>query len=188
MAKTIFTDNVSKIYAAFANSIFGTGGSGGHVHDGVDNDGHCGKVDFFSHIANNVSSGYGVFGVKITTSYVTVEQVANIVYEKHQRLIIITVPQLVGISNSNALKIVPQSGDFPAQILPSGSSQVANVVLYDGGHIIPGKIYMTAYEWVFACLPAASEGVNLIFGNNNFGTSGEKGILQQTIMYSSEIV
>jgi microcystin-dependent protein len=54
MPKTVFTDNVSRIYAAFANAIFGTGAGGGHRHDGADADGHCGKI--------NLSSGTDVTG------------------------------------------------------------------------------------------------------------------------------
>jgi microcystin-dependent protein len=45
MAKTSFTNNVSKIYAAVLNTIYGTGANGGHRHDGADDDGHCGKIN-----------------------------------------------------------------------------------------------------------------------------------------------
>jgi microcystin-dependent protein len=55
MSKTQFTNYVSKIWAPFLNSIFGTGANGGHAHDGVDADGHCGKID--------LSTGANVKGV-----------------------------------------------------------------------------------------------------------------------------
>jgi hypothetical protein len=186
MAKTAFVDNVSKIMAAFANSIYGTGASGGHVHDGVDNDGHCGKIDFFNHVANDVPATN--FGVKITNSELAVEQTANIVYEKHQRLVIINIPTITGISNATSLTIVPQSGNFPAVILPTNNPQVVPVTLWDNGLIVPGIMFMTATLWQCSCLGAASDGNKLGYGTGNFAASGTKGISNQSIIYTSEIV
>lgn len=45
MAKTVFTNGLTQIKAAFLNALFA------HVHDGTDDDGHAPKVDFFDHIA-----------------------------------------------------------------------------------------------------------------------------------------
>ncbi|OGQ60733.1 MAG: hypothetical protein A3J24_06360 [Deltaproteobacteria bacterium RIFCSPLOWO2_02_FULL_53_8] len=63
MAKTIFTDGDkslgilgSVVLAAWLNKIFGTGG---HVHDGVDDDGHAPKVNLASHTEGILPTGMG---------------------------------------------------------------------------------------------------------------------------------
>jgi hypothetical protein len=44
MAKTLFS-NGSNLTPTYCNTIYGSGGTGGHQHDGTDADGHCGKID-----------------------------------------------------------------------------------------------------------------------------------------------
>jgi len=46
MAKTTFIDGVTAVTAAWLNEHFG----GGHVHDGLDEDGHAPKVDLQAHV------------------------------------------------------------------------------------------------------------------------------------------
>jgi len=185
MSKTAFTDNVSRIYAAFLNSIFGTGADGGHVHDGVNSDGHCGKINFFTHITNNQSSS---IAVKITASELTTQQLGYISYERHNGFVIMYLPQLIGTSNANTLTIKPQTGLFPPEILPTNYPQIVRLTLRDDGVPVPGIMFIGADEWNCWCLPAAANGVKLAFGVSNFKTSGGKGIYGQSISYQSDII
>jgi len=53
MAKTNFV-NGQVVYDVWFNSVYGQGGEGGHVHDGVDSDGHAGKISLENHTTGKI--------------------------------------------------------------------------------------------------------------------------------------
>jgi hypothetical protein len=69
MAKTVFVSG-TKVLSTWLNSVFGSGASGGHVHDGGDADGHAPKISLSD--AANVSGQLPVANlVQLTSSNIT---------------------------------------------------------------------------------------------------------------------
>ena len=61
MAKKLFVPEGTIVTTAFLNSIYGQGTGGGHRHDGVDADGHCGRIGI-DEIDMDVKSGMSMLG------------------------------------------------------------------------------------------------------------------------------
>jgi microcystin-dependent protein len=61
MSKTQFTAQGTVIDTDFCQSIYGQGADGGHKHDGIDADGHAGKIDE-SQLTDSIRESIGLIG------------------------------------------------------------------------------------------------------------------------------
>jgi hypothetical protein len=124
--------------------------------------------------------------VKITTSYLTVEQTATLYFVKRGKNVTVSIPVMFGISNSNALIIeTSDSSDLP--FFPTHSLTVFPCIVIDDTAYCPGQVTFGSshYTLNFACLPAVSDGNKVSFGDTNFKTSGNKGVPPQFITYQT---
>lgn len=83
MAKTLFSTGV-RVTSAFLNSIFGT--SGGHRHDGADDDGHCDRINLatdvtgvlpFSAVGSHSHDGIQASAIDLTSDVTGVLDIVN---------------------------------------------------------------------------------------------------------------
>ncbi len=175
MPKTLF-ENGADLLPAFVNAIFGQGAAGGHLHDGTDDDGHAPRIHLYNHADLTIQSLLAT----ITTAYVTVQQIGTINWAMAGRLVFLFIPQIYGLSNSGSLRAA-LSGS-PALPTPYQTTQYASCHLYDGGLTVPGQVRIGATQLDFYCLPAAVVGLKSTWGDC-FETTGNKGVLDQTICY-----
>jgi hypothetical protein len=185
MAKTLFV-NGSDLYHTFMNTIFGQGAAGGHKHDGADADGSCPRIALDAgEIQGVLPYGYvghrtGTFGVKITTTYLTVEQTGTAKYQVEGNIAVIKFPGMNGTSNSTALKLSMVT-TFPTELIPAMAQQVP-ILVANNTKLMLGMI----------TIPTGGgdmEFGTMVDGNDNavnttlFTASGTKGIVETTITY-----
>jgi hypothetical protein len=191
MAKKNWQDN-DHITPAYLNSFFGVDGSTGHIHDGDDADFSAPKVVLTG--GNNVSGelpmyylegyDYGNIGVKITTTYLTVEQTANIFWQKVGGFVYVHIPEMIGVSNSIELRVEIQTGNWPDNFQPGGIKRVEQgVTLFDNGNELPGTLTLYNGGSSHMIFNVLSSG---IYSHNGFTGSGNKGIPRTTLFWGKE--
>jgi hypothetical protein len=137
-------------------------------------------VDILNRISN-LEGTTGSFDIKITTSHLTVEQVATWNYIILYDMIFIFIPEIKGISNSMQLQISPTT-NFPSEII-GVSTIVRTQSLCINENIMPGflKFPNNISDPIICYLYSP------IFGyyvNNGFASSiVDKGLCKQIIKY-----
>ncbi len=176
MAKTDFNDG-STLTPAFMDLFHGTNASTGHAHDGLDADGSCPKIDPTSDITD---FSFGSHAVKITTTYLTIEQTGNMYWAVIRDFVFISFSQMIGVSNSTDLQISINGVNWPAAILPA-TAQRANLIAHDNSKYTPGMIDTPASasaDWILYMQDANHE-----FDANGFTAANNKGISETSFIY-----
>lgn len=177
MAKTDWT-NGSYLTPALQNTYWGTTGATGHVHDGVDDDGHCPKIT----LTDITDSTTGSFNVSVSSSYFTPDQTASWTFYKLGKLCTILTTQLDGThAGSSAIEIHPTSGTWPSAIIPTATIDVACNVISTGKQKI-GKLRVTADSTtrIVAYYPADANGS---LSSSGFDAGANKGVLSSIYSY-----
>ncbi len=179
MAKINFNDG-TYLTPTFMDSFHGTNAATGHNHQELDADGSCPNIA----LSNSVSdySVSGTTGMKITTTYVTVEQTGTCRYLRVGSLIVLRIPQMFGTAAGTTCQIDPQT-TWPAEILAviSGGTDymMVPVIVLTGTSVVPGTIkipHLNTTSMVLECANASAQ-----FAPGNF--SGTIGIEDQFIAY-----
>lgn len=185
MAKTDYT-NGSYVTPAALDFQWGIDATTGHIHDGLDSDGHIPKILLTdaSHVTGelpvaNISFGANLaIDVKITDSYVTVEQTGVFKYTKIGNIVNMKFQEMIGASNSTDLSVLPDS-TWPASILAEASEGGDRTTRVCG--------YAIDYDAEHTCLieiPRTDTGPfsflimrdGTTFAADNFTDSGLKGV------------
>jgi hypothetical protein len=167
------------------NAIFGSGANGGHLHDGVDNDGHCGKVDIMNHTSGNLDissrvEGYseGQFSLAMTGVQGT-PMSATALWRKTRDVVHLTLPHIYGISTSTTFSIPNALPDAIRCWDATGRHFCPAVLIYGtngSDELVPGAI--TIYDKQLDFYIIANGQYSYTITNGNF-----KGIIQQTIKF-----
>ena len=201
MGKTIFVDGTT-LTPAQVTAWNGINAGTGMIPDGADTDGHMPKVDLAAaaHVtgvlplanytdvtlAKITDGASGTIACKITTTYLTVQQTFNILWEKHFNIVTIHIPSASGTSNSTDLKIELDGGTWPAAILPNGTagSLFNNVVVTDNSVQKPGVLSMdsasTTIAWTLRCLSGG------VYSATGFTNTNGKGVVRGSITYLTQ--
>lgn len=149
MAKTVHADGTS-LTPTYLNAINGTGAASGHTHDGTDADGSAPNVDLTAHVTdelplvNMVDGASGTVDLKVTTTYLTVEQTGTAVWQRIGNVVTLNLPQFLGTSTgSTLLQIDVDSDVWPADIyFGAGSSYSSVLGVSDNTVAISGKVQL----------------------------------------------
>jgi hypothetical protein len=189
MAKTDFSQDGTHITSAIAHARWGNTGATGHDHQGLDEDGSAPQIDLTNAVsgllpnANLALPSSGTIGLKITTTYLTVEQTFNVTWEKRNNRVTLHIPEVNGTSNSTSLEAALSGGTWPSEIIPGGGSGYLRMTIpvQDNGNVISAMIKISessdTENWVFYAL-ASDE-----YLSTNFTNSGTKGLFHNSITY-----
>jgi hypothetical protein len=191
MAKKQWQTETQHIDPTFAIAQFGNSAGTGHDHDGADDDGHCPKVNLASHVTGllpvaNLGSrtAWAAISVDVINTYFTTPVNASWLYNVFDDIVTIRIPEMLGAHGSNvALQFEPNSGNWPAEIIPDTPQYVGGVVMKEPGAandfrhgmlLIPNA---TSTDIIAAITIETAE-----LQSGGFATAA-KGIYRQTICY-----
>lgn len=139
----------------------------------------------------------GSFSLKISADYCVDEETVTATYQIIDSMVYINIPYTGGVnrgycglccvSDANSLRLEPTTGSFPAEILTSQTTTVAQAMVYNAGDIFPGVVLIApslAY-WTVATLRdgAGADVAGLDYIQAGFGSTVIKGLCAQTFVY-----
>jgi hypothetical protein len=178
MSKTQFA-NGAKVYPAWINSIFGIGAAGGHVHDGVDSDGHAAKISLVNHVDLDINYHSSGNTFTITTDDLTEQEVGGLWWCLVGKLVFVHLAKAMGVSNSVNL-VAHLNCLLPT---PCQADTMFPVLVYDDNVVKSGMATLNpsgGYTDIYWGLP----GTGMSLGH--FTASGTKGFPAQSFSYISE--
>lgn len=187
MAKTDWNSPPKWLTPEFMVAFAGNNAGTGHNHEGTDDDGSCPKISIADSVDDYLT---GTINVDVISTYFATPVNADWIYYKVGSIIHILIPEMIGIhATNNQLAFTPNSGNWPALMVPSNTQNVGGVILYKQDpstkEIREGRLTITSVS--SAVITASITNNSGILGITNFGTGGvagqEKGIERQTISY-----
>jgi hypothetical protein len=151
-----------------------------HVHNGIQRS----KIDLAAAaqvqgdlpLANMAEHSAGTVDVKITTTYLSVQQTATFRYFKISDYVILHMEEMLGTSNSTQFQITPVT-TWPAALVPT-KEQLINIVLHNDTKLTPGLITIStsnSTNWILSMLDA-----NVDYTTTSFASNNTKGISELT--------
>jgi hypothetical protein len=136
MSKTNF-EYGTVVPQEFLNTIYGQGVNGGHVHDGVNENGHAKMIDPFAHIDGAYEGSFPVVFSSFSVSGVPTPQTVTFKYRRQMKpdrtdsIITLMIPEITGISVGTSF--AANANQLPAALIPlAGFTQIPVIVRVAG--------------------------------------------------------